>query len=120
MHKIKIAIIAPNKYLETISSLGSCDMMLAHEGVKNEEYKTYFRKRKEEGMFVLMDNGAFEGDRVTGQALVDLTKEVLPSCVILPDVLGNYEETRKDTLEFHKNFSDKILELGVDQMVVPQ
>ena len=95
-------------------------MMLAHEWVKNQEYLNYFKKRQEEGKFVLMDNGAFENERVIWQELVDLTAQVRPSCVIMPDVLGNGIETRKDTLEFYNNHSNQIKELGVDLMAVPQ
>lgn len=117
---MKFAVIAPTKYLDQLSGQGEIQMCLAHEAVKNEPYRTYFQKKKSEGQWVLIDNGAHEGERIVGQELVDLCAFVKPSCVIMPDVLDNYEDTRKDTLEFHENFGSKVLELGVDLMAVPQ
>lgn len=117
---MKIAIISPTKFLETYSSLGEVHMCLAHEAVRNSEYASFFNKQKAAGKWVLMDNGAHEGERVVGQALVDLCKIVNPSCVIMPDVLDDYHETRSDTLEFYEKHADDVLKLGVSLMAVPQ
>lgn len=117
---MKVAIITPTIFLKKYSSLGTCDMMLAHEWVKNKEYLEYFKERKKKGNFVLMDNWAFEGERIIWKELVELTEKTMPSCVIMPDILWNYEETKKDTLDFYQEYGQEVLDLGVDLMAVPQ
>jgi len=42
---------------------------------------------------------------------VDLTDKVRPSCVIMPDNLGEYESTRKDTMDFYQESAGKILKM---------
>lgn len=117
---MKIAIISPTKFLETYSSLGEIHMCLAHEAIKNSTYANFFAAQRAAGKWVLMDNGAHEGIRVIGQELVNLCKIVNPSCVIMPDVLDNYEDTKKDTLEFYEKHANDILNLDIDLMAVPQ
>lgn len=117
---MKIAMIAPTKYLEKFSTLWTMQMCLSHEAVRNEEYLNFFKDRKNKGEWVLMDNGAHEGERVDGQKLYDLALKVNPSCVILPDVLDNYQDTYNDTIAFHKEFARKIKEAWIEMMAVPQ
>lgn len=117
---MKLAFIAPTKYLEQISGQTSTQMALAHEVIKNKTYHDYFLSRSNQWDWVLMDNGAHEGTRILGEELVNLCKTMKPSCVIMPDVLDNADETYKDTMEFYNTHKDSVLDVGTELMAVPQ
>lgn len=117
---MKIAIIAPTPYLEKYSSMWTMQMCLGFQAWEDKEYLDFFKRKQEEGQFVLCDNWAHEGRRIDWENLVSLARDIKPSCVILPDVLDNYIDTKKDTLEFYEKYGKDVLNLGVEMMAVPQ
>ena len=52
-------LISPTKYLHLIPEDSTFHLLLAHL-LKDDEYAAFYRKRKEQGDFIIIDNGAFE------------------------------------------------------------
>jgi len=89
----------------------------------NEHYKDYirfFRQKKEDGYFVLMDNGAAENTLVDYETLCRLIKRIKPTEVVLPDILYDSKQTVKAMFEFTKMMNDNGLIGKVQIMGVPQ
>lgn len=89
--EFKIAHIVPVGSLAATSSNGY-HMCLANVAVKNEKYKEFYRQMAKD-RFVLMDNGAAEGDQLHVDDLIKCYQDVQPSEVVLPDTLCNGVDT---------------------------
>lgn len=91
----KMAHIVPRDSLY-MTSENQYHMCLA-QMCRDEIYKSFFRKRASEGKFVLLDNGAAEGEEGDMAHLFDLAAEIGASEVILPDKLMDMETTLEMT-----------------------
>lgn len=116
---MKVATIVPTPYLEETKE-DSYFMCLYQEVKKNPEYAAFFKARKEEGKFVIMDNGAAEGVNPTAAELLPIYSLVEPNEIVLPDVVYNKEETVRRTKEAYNLFSEYDLEKKYKYMAVPQ
>jgi hypothetical protein len=108
---MNVGVIAPMRY-PSISKYSEFDFCLAHLAMKSKRYKSYFARSRR---FVLLDNGAYEGETMTLQDLVNLCYEIKPAEVVAPDVLYDPEKTTDRTLQFLD-----MLDLRCDVMIVPQ
>jgi hypothetical protein len=106
-----VGVIAPMRY-PSLSKYSDFDFCLAHLAMKSKRYKSYFIRSKR---FVLLDNGAYEGQTLTIQDLANLCHEIKPAEVVAPDVLKDPEKTTDRTLEFLD-----ALDLSCSIMIVPQ
>ena len=111
--------IVPRAYLEETANQ-SHHIALYQELAKNDEYLEFYKRMLAEGKFVMMDNGAAEGVNPTLEELLPVYDELQPSEIILPDVVGQKEET----LNRSKNAYTKLVEMGYHErmqfMAVPQ
>lgn len=114
---MQVASIVPLPYLELIKGK-PYHMCLAHLARRNPEYAEFYRKERENGSFVLMDNGAAEKDGQPVRVLIDLIETVRPTEVVLPDCI--YE--KDTTLSMSHKALHKMKQEGVDCqfMAVPQ
>jgi hypothetical protein len=81
-------------------------MCLAHLVLKDEQYAKFYRTMSEQGKYVLMDNGAAEGEQISVEDLVRAYHKVKPTEVILMDTLSNGASTVKkseQSLEYFTN-----------------
>ena len=110
------SVNAPFSYPEL--NVGSFKYGLAHEALKNEEYKNYLESSASE-YFTILDNGADElGEGLSGSELLDLAEYIVPSELILPDVLGDSEATLKNSYDFLTKYRTSLV--GLSLMAVPQ
>lgn len=117
--EFKIAHIVPVDSLAT-TSFNGYHMCLANVAVKSEKYKEFYRRMAKD-RFVLMDNGAAEGDQLHVDDLIKCYQDVQPSEVVLPDTLLNGKETiqkSKDALKMICSFYDGAVPFTF--MAVPQ
>ena len=115
---MEIAVIAWINDIDDISGRWDIDMCLGHIALKNEKYYNYFKKRKQEWYWVLVDNWAHElGDCLEGEELINLTKEI-GSCLVLPDKLNDHTTTILKTTEFYNKY--KHLKWDIEFMCVAQ
>ena len=112
---MKLAIISPILGLE-YSAYGSMDMALTHLVLQNEQYATFYRKRSEQGMHIILDNGAFECESTTGKGfdpadVLVAAKMIKATELICTDVLFEGQNTVDSTRQFIK-FLETRGELG--------
>jgi hypothetical protein len=56
---------------------------------KSKSYKEYYKNAKQEGRFIIADNGLFEGDSFTEQQLIEFINELQPDIFVIPDIWNN-------------------------------
>lgn len=111
----KIAEIVPLKFLP-ITSLNHYHMCLAHLVLKNEKYRDFYRKMSDQGKYVMVDNGACEGEKMSYDDLISVYDLIKPIEIILPDVLFNMNETLDRTRYFLENYDlSKYKKMAVPQ-----
>jgi len=115
MKNFKIAEIVPLKFLE-LTRKNQYHMCLAHLVLQSDKYRDFYRRMSDEGKYVLVDNGAAEGEIMSYKDLVKVYELINPSEIILPDVLFNEEETIRRTREFLDNYDLT----KYKKMIVPQ
>ena len=120
---MKVATILPQTYL-AVTEDDKYLMSLAHLINKPgmEEYTNFFtRKAKQEGTFLIMDNGLIEGDPRPIEELLQKALDVGAHELILPDVFrdsrGTLQAVEKASKYLEKQFGD---DWPVGFMAVPQ
>jgi hypothetical protein len=115
---IKLCVITPISHLETFEGLGEMSMVLSHLVLENggdNPYANYYKKQREKGRFIILDNGAFEceaqGVGVGIDACLDAAEIIQPNEIIAEDVLYSGEQT----LESTKRFIERMNERGMLQ-----
>ncbi len=96
---MKAAVNVPTT-LEPIElwDVGSYRYTLAHE-CRSDRYLE--RAKRQDARYHILDNGADElGEGMSGSEYSSLINEIDPDELILPDVLGNTDETQKRGLSF--------------------
>lgn len=114
-----IAEIVPVNFLH-LTENHTFHMCLAHLVLKNDEYASFYRRMSHEGKYVIMDNGACEGESLSDEELFEAYDRVNPSEVILPDILKDAEGTINRSCVFYNNNQGKLSSKGYNIMIVPQ
>ena len=68
-------------------------MCLANIAYKDQNYKDFYKKKVEDGAFVLMDNGAAEGEQLDLAQMWEVVSYINPTEVILSDSLLDCDST---------------------------
>ncbi len=89
---MKAITILPTPFLYILEE-DLMHMALAHVVLADNACARFYRRMSEEGKFVIMDNGVYEGHSLTLDELVKAAKKIEASEVILPDVLGRGADT---------------------------
>lgn len=116
---MKVFVTPPIKYLE-LSELGDGFYCLAQLYKHNEEYRSFTKKMKESGKFIILDSGAGdEGEIIQKEELFELTQEILPNEVIPTDELYNSSITVSNLVWFINKMRKTNME-GVGIFACPQ
>lgn len=92
---ISLAAIVPPKWYNTfLLQRPLYQLTLAPWLINNPDYVRKLKSRIKPSQLVV-DNGAFEGDQVSTEVLMQLASEVSASTIVLPDEFGNAHETLK-------------------------
>lgn len=97
MHRIAIV---PLQYLE-MTAEQHYHMVLAQK-CDDADYCNFFKRMKEEGKYLILDNGAAEGEILDPKHVIEIAKELKVDEVVLPDVFNDYNGTCQ---EYHKHIS---------------
>lgn len=102
---MKFAPIVPINYLEELASLSDYQLCLAHLVLLNKTYGSFYRRCKEEGKFLILDNGACElGRSVPVDLLLESFIEIGTSdVVVIPDAPRSGDNIRLFK-EFEKSY----------------
>lgn len=93
----RIAIV-PTEYLEFTKNQ-KMHMVLAQK-CKDPTYMLFFKRMKEEGKYLILDNGAAEGKMMSAEDIIKIAKELKADEVVLPDAFNDYNGTCR---EYHNN-----------------
>lgn len=111
-----IAEIVPVSCLEYIRDK-DYHMCLAQLVLKSERYAEFYRELAQEGKYVILDNGAAEGESLSFDDLYKAYKTIQPTEIILPDVLNNTYETIERSSIFYREY---LTHEKCKIMIVPQ
>lgn len=115
MKKFKVAEIVPLAHLAD-TRYNHYHMCLAHLALENETYRAFYKQMAAIGRFVIMDNGSAEDCQLCELDLIKMYNEVNPSEIVLPDTIGDCNDTLRKTLGFihaHSNMDYRFM--GVPQ-----
>lgn len=90
----------PLDLLETSLTFNDYDYLLPHYYIKYPKYKEFYKKCRELGRFIIMDNGLFEGGVLPENQLLEIINDINPNIFIVPDVWNNYISTIKKAEEW--------------------
>lgn len=101
---MKIAYITTKNSLKEIHKYQDILFCLAPY-CKDEEYKNYFKSAFK---YIILDNGVAENILISNEELVNLAIEIKANEIIIPDIIGDYEKTKKQREEFLEKFYEKL------------
>ena len=91
---IKIAHESPKGVFDEVQKLTDYDYALVHLFEEDEEYLTQFKKARDKGREIILDNSIFELEEAFDAVKFDnWVKEFKPSWYIVPDALEDYRKT---------------------------
>lgn len=96
----QVFFIPPVSAME-LSECGTNNLFVIGQRYKKDEnYRNYVHKAKEQGRFLILDNGVGdEGEVLTNKEVFELAKELQPNEVIPLDVLFNNPDTKTNCIE---------------------
>lgn len=118
MTSIKFFTIAPLKHLD-LMELNDRYFALAHL-LSNKHYAEFIKLKCMQGKFVILDNGAAEGQSLPPDAMALLGAHYQPTEIVSPDVLHNAEQTWKNFIDFKHGLQFRCVDKCPDIMFVPQ
>jgi hypothetical protein len=95
------------------------DYLLPHLTDQYLQYRIYFQKARNDGRFIIMDNGLFEGVTHTIEDLFDKITLFRPNIFIVPDEWNDSAATLRNAKEWMNNYKSELPE-GVELMAVCQ
>lgn len=98
---MKVALIPPRDRLHESELLTGYHLLLP-EHCSDEDYRAFYQARRAAGDFLILDNGACEGNLISSESLMRLAKEYMVNEIVVPDVLGDMEATIKKAEEFER------------------
>ncbi len=118
---MKFAVITPPNLLaySTLANTGY-HLCLAQAAERHPEYRDFYRRRRELGDHVILDNGAAEGTSMRAADLFQLARSLQPDEVVAPDVLGDAQNTLDATEAFIVGYGKLLQIYDINIMVVPQ
>lgn len=117
---MELALIPPNQFLETTLQT-RMQLILPHELMHNKPYQEhYINVMEDDAFYTILDNGAAEASRVSGEDLMELAINFGVSEIACPDVLGNSFDTMLDTNIFLDKYLDDLMNAGIKIGAVAQ
>lgn len=119
----KVAVIAPTSMLDWVNEWyrERFHLVLTQYYWADEAYRKFYQKRRDEGDFLILDNGAAELKHSADSAkVIDACLSLRPHVVIAPDVIYNSSETLDKTWNFVERWFKELYHAGIEIMAVPQ
>jgi len=115
---MKVSHEVPLDLLSWSKTVNDYEYILPYFYLRYPEYKAFYHQCKEEGRFSILDNGLFEGETYTTDALLDLIKLLTPNVFIIPDEWNDWSKTYEHAQEWIK--LKEQLPINTNLMVVLQ
>lgn len=121
---MKLAMIAPIPHLKEYADVykSKYHLILSHLCFTDPSYKKFYIKLKSQDPrhFIILDNGANEGEMIKGFDLVNLGTEIGVDEIIAPDKYAEAELTITETNSFIDTWYSVCKKAGIKIMGVPQ
>jgi len=102
---MQLALIPPFSRLSD-TKLTQYQLMLP-ECLRNQEYAaTYYHHTNDDGTYLILDNGAAEGDLWEPEGILAVANEFQVDEIVIPDVIGNRIKTAEKCVEWYDKFFD--------------
>jgi hypothetical protein len=112
---MELAVIPPTPMLGHILAQ-PIHLCLAHLVLADDKYAEYYRNRRSEKEYVILDNSAYEFERsLSVEELMEASKKIQPSEFVLPDVMCNKDETVAEVIK-----ALDAIQISIPFMAVPQ
>jgi len=112
-------IICPIAFLEQFAIRSKFHLILPHLVQQHPKYKEFYKKRAEDGDFVLLDNSIFElGYSLPKEGLLSTAEDIKASEVVAPEVWDDKRGTEKlveEFIEYHDKQKSNISILAMAQ-----
>lgn len=95
---MKVATIVPTSYLY-LTATDDYFLCLTHIAKKDPGYRDFFRVVSRRGGYIIVDNGAAEGEHSSIQEVYDMACEINADEIVLPDVFFEGQETIRKSEE---------------------
>lgn len=118
---MQFCIISPTAGLERYATRSRTHLLLPQ--VHSTQYWEFYRKRRLEGDTLILDNGAYEGQKQNEELVARMKEcyqEVKPQVVVLPDLML---QDSRESLHHSLAWNDTIrgwVDKGTETMLVPQ
>jgi hypothetical protein len=89
------AVISPTEYLDQFSGRSHVQMCVAPWAAEYPKYFEWYKRRREQGDFVILDNGAYEGRVIDAKELIRISDELKPNLLTVPDKVNDRDETQR-------------------------
>jgi hypothetical protein len=89
------AVISPTEYLDQFSGRSHVQMCVAPWAAEYPKYFEWYKRRREQGDFVILDNGAYEGHQLSSVELIRISDELKPNVLAVPDKLNDADESQR-------------------------
>lgn len=110
---MKLALIPP---FTCMGAIGHTDyQLLLPQNISNKRYANAYHRFRREGHFMILDNGVAEGVETSPEELHELAYHMMVNEIVVPDVLGDVEQTLSLATHFHKYADIKFHYMGVVQ-----
>jgi len=120
--QVQHCFIAPTQYLHLIPKKSKTHLLLAHL-LEDDAYCEFYRNRKKNGDYIIVDNGAFEFKRpLSADEIFRLVGKAgfMPDVVVAPDYpFEHWGKTVSSTIDFSKRYH-QYFDATVKLMAVPQ
>lgn len=105
---MKISHEVPLELLSWSKTVNDYEYILPYFYLRYPEYKAFYLQCKEEGRFSILDNGLFEGETYSTNALLELIGLLNPNIFVVPDEWDSWSKTYEHAQEWSK-LKDKLL-----------
>lgn len=103
---MRTAHIVPSKYLHVMERK-NFHMALAHVILSDEKYRDFYENRRLSKVdYIILDNGAYEDQRVPFHKLYKLANTLQVNELVMPDVLGDKQKTLDVWLDAYQTVVD--------------
>lgn len=93
---IKVSHELPLCLLNDDKNVNDYSFVLPTYWFKNNQYKEHYKSLKNEGRFIIADNGLFEGDSFTEKQLFEFVNELKPDIFVIPDVWNDADQSYRN------------------------
>ncbi len=111
---MQVALIYPPALLKRYGERTRYHLVLPHL-YQEKRYRDFYRKRSDNGDYIILDNGAAEGFEFGNKHLYTIAKGIGAHEIVVPDTLGNANDTIAKGLAFSRYTRD-----GYRYMMVAQ